>query len=408
MESENSIVKEEPHEESSFPGIAGLYCDTRLSGQPRYVLTDNPESLMNVPDNVRKSVLFLGHKNPDGMFELMGTAFFMSRIIGLDRPNFVDGDGSGFGYLVTAKHVIDGIRDRFGTVVGIRANLKDGNARWYEMDINKWIFHPTESDFVDVAIFRGAMPEGFDHMTIPITLIASEETISETRIGIGDEVFLTGLFAYHHGTKKNIPIVRVGNIAAMPEEPVEVRNFGLMDAYLIEARSLGGISGSPVFVHIPAARAKSLIEQSGAKLASDTTVYFLLGLMHGHWDEMCLDEDSPTEDAGKINSVNLGIAIVVPATKILEVIEQPMIRKDEERRLREKREKNLPTTDSLSKDEGLTLEGFEDALKQASRKLPSQPDEEKKETEYWGRDCSFGLKGECRKILFTVALEKGF
>jgi len=43
-----------------------------------------------------------------------------------------------------------------------------------------------------------------------------------------------------------------GNIAAMPEELIEVRDFGMMQAYLVESRSLGGISGSPVFVHVPA------------------------------------------------------------------------------------------------------------------------------------------------------------
>jgi hypothetical protein len=49
-----------------------------------------------------------------------------------------------------------------------------------------------------------------------------------------------GLFSEHQGAERNIPIVRVGNIAAMPEEPVLTTSWGAIDAYLIEARSIGG------------------------------------------------------------------------------------------------------------------------------------------------------------------------
>ena len=333
---------------------------------------------MYVPDEVRKSVVFLGHKNPDGMYELAGTAFYAARIMGLDRPPFVSAEGEGFIYLITAKHVIDGIRDRGGNRVGVRVNYKGGNARWLNSNIDDWLFHPTESDSVDVAIFRTNMPDEFDHMSMPLPLIATDEIIKATRIGIGDEVFLAGLFVHHYGTQKNIPIIRVGNIAAMPEEPVEVRRFGLMDAYLIEARSLGGISGSPVFVHIPAIRAKSLVKDTQTKLDPTGTAFFLLGLMHGHWDEMYTDEDAIVEDAEKLKSINTGIAIVVPATKILEVINQPMIRKDEEKKVREARKKNLPTSDNLEPERPFTQEGFTDALKRASRKT-SQPESETNE-----------------------------
>jgi hypothetical protein len=66
-------------------------------------------------------------------------------------------------------------------------------------------------------------------------------------IGIGDAVFITGLFSHHPGKARNLRVIRVGNIAAMPDEPVKTQR-GEMEAYLIEARSLGGLSGSPVFV----------------------------------------------------------------------------------------------------------------------------------------------------------------
>jgi hypothetical protein len=44
-----------------------------------------------------------------------------------------------------------------------------------------------------------------------------------------------------------MPIGRHGSLAMMPSEPIQT-DLGFADVYLIKARSMGGISGSPVFV----------------------------------------------------------------------------------------------------------------------------------------------------------------
>jgi hypothetical protein len=62
----------------------------------------------------------------------------------------------------------------------------------------------------------------------------------------------------------------------------------------------------------------------------------LLGLMHGHWDTMLGSDNASAPDRIETHSVNMGIAIVVPAYKILEVIEQPMIRKSEDEKDKQK------------------------------------------------------------------------
>lgn len=293
---------------------------------------------MFVPDEVRKSVVFLGYQKPDGNYKLMGTGFFLTHIIGATQPAFLPARGRGFSYLVTAKHVIDGIRDNYAVKVSVRANHRDGLARWIETNIDEWLFHPTEFDSVDVAVLRVTIANDLDHIGSPIQSVATEEIISEAGIGIGDEVFMAGLFAPHYGGRKNIPIIRVGNISAMPEEPVEVRQLGLMDAYLIEARSLGGLSGSPVFVHIPANRVNRIAMNQDIQFTGGGTVFFLLGLMHGHWDTTS-DPDTINEDLRETRQVNMGIAIVVPATKIMEVIGQPTIKKKEQEIMREEHEK---------------------------------------------------------------------
>jgi hypothetical protein len=68
--------------------------------------------------------------------------------------------------------------------------------------------------------------------------------------------------------------------------------------------------------------------------------------MHGHYDQHW--------QSGK-DKVNLGIAIVIPAAKILEVINQPIIKSADDNDEKDWREKGMPHADaSRMKD----LRGF--------------------------------------------------
>ena len=79
---------------------------------------------MDIPPEIRKCVVFLGWRNNVGTYHFAGTAFFVGRgIEGIDK---------GFIYLVTAKHVIDEIRDKGNDKVCLRANVKDVGARWFD------------------------------------------------------------------------------------------------------------------------------------------------------------------------------------------------------------------------------------------------------------------------------------
>jgi hypothetical protein len=50
------------------------------------------------------------------------------------------------------------------------------------------------------------------------------------------------------------PIVRIGTVAALREEPVLSRDGHPMDVYLVESQSIGGLSGSPVFIDVRTAQ----------------------------------------------------------------------------------------------------------------------------------------------------------
>jgi hypothetical protein len=163
----------------------------------------------------------------------------------------------------------------------------------------------------------------------------------------------------------------------IPDEPISTdSSSGDMDAYLIELRSIGGLSGSPVFV-------RQMIGMEFGPLLIGT--FFLLGLVHGHWNLPSgeMDEEIDRQDSAN-RSINMGIGIVVPAKKILEVLNQPGLLEMRRQTDEKIRQENLPTLDEGLEQESsktFTEQDFEDALRRASRRIePSEPGEESSQT----------------------------
>ena len=83
-------------------------------------------------------------------------------------------------------------------------------------------------------------------------------------------------------------------------------------------------------------------------------IFYFLGLIHGHYEvdaakiDADIEEFNPIVDDGldpkKVN-VNMGIAIVVPVSKLLEMLNSPLIRTTEVPIEDELRKKNLPVAD---------------------------------------------------------------
>lgn len=289
--------------------------DRRNENVLRYVATDDPETLMQISDEIRKCVVFLAIKDygDPTKYKFIGTAFYLSRNTIHDSAHT---------YLITAKHLFLKLIDQVDQVF-IRLNRKDGGAEWIPTNVSDWLYHPSDES-VDVAALKLAWPPECDHLSYPVTLAAVRAAMP---IQIGSDVFITGLFDAHRGLRRNIPIIRVGNIAALPEEKIWTENFGLIDAYLIEVRSIGGLSGSPVFLHTGTSRT---VHVAGANPFRRGPVFYLLGLMHGHFGASRAENDSTIEDVVTQEKINYGIGIVVPVEKIFEVLMQPkMIALDE-------------------------------------------------------------------------------
>jgi hypothetical protein len=267
---------------------------------------------MRVADFIQKCSMFIG-ETEDGEFKPIGTAFLVG------YP-FKDG---AFQYLVTAQHCVVG-----RTKLQIRVNMRNGQSEIFDIPSDKWIYHPDIDRVVDVAAMESQIsPVVYDIQQISLRReMATDDVIKRWDIGIGDEVFFPGLFIHHSGQGRNLPIVRAGTLAAMRDEPIRSRN-GSISAYLIEARSIGGHSGSPVFVNLAVPRSFQSEKPRRLPLPDERRDYYFLGLIRGHLRAKDTGEYVTLDPAVEDLWINSGIATVIPAQDIWDTLSQEWLDK---------------------------------------------------------------------------------
>jgi len=163
-----------------------------------------------------------------------------------------------------------------------------------------------------------------------------------------------------------VPIVRTGNIAAMVDEPVKTGYTAQpIDAYLIEARSIGGLSGSPVFVRRPAAewqvtgdRNENNIPIAKAELNKSGYIFYLLGIVHGHFPAKSAEVDMVEEDSQFNDKFNTGIGVVVPVNKVYDTLFQPELIDSRKAVIDDKNKANPGAIEDIADGENEN-EGFE-------------------------------------------------
>jgi hypothetical protein len=145
--------------------------------------------------------------------------------------------------IVTNKHVAN-----HGNSVA-RINTNDGSFDIVELDERSWLFHKDH----DLAIspIELSFELQWSLVVWPHDFML-RDGIESLKIGPGDECFVVGRFVNHEGRQRNTPTVRFGPIAQMPNEKIKFDDGSEQESFLVEARSLPGYSGSPVFIYIPA------------------------------------------------------------------------------------------------------------------------------------------------------------
>lgn len=332
---------------------------------------------VRISNDVRRCVVFLGDCDVDGSppsFEPYATAFLMSQH-----------GVPGATYLVTAKHCV-----KDGDPFWIRMNAKDG-ARLIPIESPEWIFHT--DDTVDLAVMEFAPPAGCLFVPVwddPVRVYPGHEWSSG--FGPGDLTYTIGLFRAHGGTKKNIPLVHTGHIAAFSEdEKIEVDDWDdptgkkrkLIDAFIVQCSAMPGSSGSPVFVRKPV---EVLDERHTHDRRGKTTKGFsyvahtppqaygpvrLLGVWRGSWE-------LPEKDFRARATIRYpaGYGTIVPGEKIEEILNMPHVKEKRDKAAQASQEarrakKETPVADSVPRPRKSTKKVFDATLK---RMLDTPPD----------------------------------
>ncbi len=210
----------------------------------------------------------------------------------------------------------------------MRANRTDGTALIIfndplatEAGASTWFF--SDDPNVDLAVLPLHLDipkNSLDHIFLDAE--AFTQISNPLPIGLGSECYAVGLFRLFAGTRRNIPVVHTGNIALTPSEeriPVlsttERGKTYHVDGYLVELTNLSGLSGSPVFV-----RPETWIETAGSHM--DAVLprgrIYLLGVWQGSWEGECSPELQPRGP----ERVPVGMGVVVPAEKLMNVLNQ--------------------------------------------------------------------------------------
>ncbi|MGB8508838.1 MAG: serine protease [Pyrinomonadaceae bacterium] len=296
----------------------------------------------------------------------------------------------GFVYAVTNAHVIKEAKSPV-----VRVNNRDGSTIIKAFTVADWKTHKN-SDLAMVC-FESMISDSTPlYRAIKSDMLITKEMVELLNIGLGDDVYMVGRFVHHAGKKQNMPSARSGIVSMMPntDEPIRMtKKDSEPEAFLIEMRSLSGFSGSPVIFSIPPEHGELRIERGGKIERGDIELgAWLLGIDRGNF---CFREKvrEQVPDGRLKNSDTLfvdthsGHSVVIPAWRLTEMInredfamarkqaeeEQDYVRVDDFGRLDAETSKGK----AIDEEQGISKEGFEDALRRASRHV-SQPDEETK------------------------------
>ena len=300
-------------------GLLRLVQIPTLGPRIRRPVLGAPGFYVRIDDDVRKTVVFFGVPDDSpgkGGISCFGTAFLL--------------EYDGVGYLVTARHLTDELED---SPFVVRVNTSNGTSQNLYVDPCEtgqlWHYH--EDETVDIAVMENpaiGSRHAHDQLYLTDKLIVGLDTIQSHHVGIGDLIYVVGLFRLLHGTRRNLPIVHSGNIALLLEDekiPVrdwrersDIKTFEI-DAYIVEAHGIQGLSGSPVFVR-PSMGIRDMPLDDGPMRARVAQLDLaLLGVWQGSWDAP--PDEVMAVEKGRGIRVPVGLGVVTPAAKIKEILD---------------------------------------------------------------------------------------
>jgi Trypsin-like peptidase domain len=232
-------------------------------------------------------------------------------------------------YVVTNSHVISACKIVRFTSRRVQPNILD-------LSESRWIKAARD----DVAVCSLGRSASFSEapMVRASSLLTEDELEDDTATyrsdhpSYGDEVFMASRLINKRLKGGSVPAVRFGTLVSGRPEAVTRKGFDQV-SFLVEMRSISGHSGSPVFLYYNDA---TLHMQQGLP----SSAIRLLGIDWGHLSHKT---GNPADTA----AWNAGIACVVPAWKITELLEDEELvreRQDVEQELAKNAEPADPMT----------------------------------------------------------------
>lgn len=286
----------------------------------------------SIVEQMKRSVVFLTttcpkldeHGNvvlgPDGKpipVPYYGTGF----LIGM--PDQRLGNRS-FTYLVTNRHMAQpGIEDSkpcavMSYEIRLDRKLPDSNGFYSTGGTFQPVWRYSTDAADDLAIAPIGIDDNvFDIVFLPTTLLLGKSDIEANKVEEGYSVLFTGLFIQYIQKFHSEPIIREGKIAMFPREKVQTTLKVPGDIFLVDCHVFGGNSGSPMFVNLRGDKV------DGINFGYD---YKILGVVSGEVFETASMELHTVASYGGTVVANSGVATVVPAQKILDILDLPELK----------------------------------------------------------------------------------
>ncbi len=294
-----------------------------ISGPPQRVSRVSPRgtaywtwepSLPRLPDDFVDCCVYLYPSRVDAeKGSKIGGSGFLFGVGAEHLPN------ANFLYAVTNRHVIES-----GNTV-VRLNTRDGKTDFLEFTELDWTNHPNGDDLAVATL--PPLTDLHKYNFLDNNHLISKALVDQYNVGPGDDIFVVGRFVNQEGKQQNTPSVRFGNLAQMPPAPIsQPRGSGVFEqeSFIVEARSIGGFSGSAVFLIM-----SSQFIRPNRPNPGELNRVFLLGI---DWGYIC-DWDTVHDSVGRPQPslqvrTNTGMMAVVPAWKLKELIDMPKLKID--------------------------------------------------------------------------------
>ena len=293
---------------------------------------------MHVPSAYFNMVVYIYANADDAVSSNIGNGGGTGFLLGVDSGD----EEKPYLYAVTNAHVLEFLETMGSTSCTIRINTQDGKTETVDAPLADWVKHPKGDD---VAVFLLKPNDNWQYSYVLDEMLLREDYVRtdifeeqrtmETvkideedggterswkevnKIGIGTDTIMVGRFIKHGGTLKNYPVVRRGHIAMLPFEPVKQSGCEHeQEGFLVETYSVGGFSGSPVFVQTNVNHHKAANDGNSNSTAHHEGV-FLLGIDWGHFD---FDGEVVASDSQNTLKIPSGMMCVLPSWQLAELI----------------------------------------------------------------------------------------